>query len=341
MNSNGFSLIQVLFTSSVLGALTLLGIRMMKDQEQLANQTTQRFEIEYIVDDMRSILEKPENCQASFAGTKINGAQEKKGLTILFNDFHRNEEARILVYHVYSHSQRLYAQETLAIQSYQLISEEGEIALNIIFDRDNNPQNNRPLTKKIELEAQFDERNSLITCRAKKRAGATSNQWDQLSQSIPVKWITPINERKLQIGKGLSPARLMIEGSLRAKLESPTIDCPSENIGTLGYNENSDQFIFCSGQGIKELNQYQLPEAKESLVVINTETTNLSQEIFAKICTLTMLKTKSGQTKCLAAPKGMLKFSEIDLDFTETYWELSLAPSDASDKAECQFRCLR
>ncbi len=313
----------------------------MKDQEQLANQTTQRFEIEYMIDDMQRILSRPQNCFATLNGLKANGPLNIKGLTIVFKDFQRNEESKILVYQVFSHSQRLYAQKTLSINSYELVSVEGETTLNIQFNRDQDQQFNRQLTRAIALEAQFDESKNLIGCRAKSQSGASNAEWNIISDAQSKKWITPAFERRIQIGQGLSPSQLTIDGSLRATLHDESINCTSDNIGLFGYDKKTDRFLYCSNQGLKELNQIEQHQLQESTVIINTDNPNLTQQTFAKICTLNLIKTQSGLSKCQAAPSGATTINSFDLDFTETLWDLSLIPSSENERAECQFRCLK
>lgn len=335
MNQLGFSLLQVLFASSVLGALSLQGVKMLKDQEDLARLTTQRFEIQYILDDMMAVLRDPASCQASLSSADPEAITE---IQHVFRDPYKNQDSRLILYQTFASSQKTYGQDTVKIQSYRLKLEgnrptEGQ--LEVIFQRDEN----QTLTREIPLLLTWQEdAQTISTCRLADSA-QNQNFWSTPKFDPP----PPVDARPLQsnnpkisLGRLLGPLPTSLHGHLLAQT-SPRPACHAVNGGSVLYDQELDRWLVCEKSNWRPLGEVPWLElASEQLVQLENPL-RAETQIEAQLCILSEFRSKSGSSRCTMTSPQEPKGLERDPGF----WRLQITALPENDLVRCLFRCYR
>lgn len=336
MNQSGFSLLQVIFASTVLGALSLQGLKMMKEQEKLALITTQRFEIKYILDEMTEVLKNPRSCLKTFEGLTTSNNKKIESLKHVFDDSQTNQESILPLYFTFESAQRLYGQNTVKIQDYLIERTGSSFNLKVVFDRLESGQYNRFFIKEIPLIASFLASGELQTCSLSPQL-FFEDLWsaNPLPNTASVTAINPQGGRSVNIGDAKFNTQISVDGLLRAQLSDVSLpNCDDKMSSSLLYHEQKDSYFFCEQDEWKDLRNQSLNILKFKDVILGRDETR-RDTIEAKFCGLKIKMSKSGLSRCEMSPE----IAQDNLDMNMRKWEMGIRKAPEDDLAECTFRC--
>lgn len=336
MNQSGFSLLQVIFASTVLGALSIQGLKMMKEQEKLALITTQRFEIKYIFDEMTEVLKNPRSCLKTFEGLTTKNNSQIHSLKHVFDDSLTNQESILPLYFTFESSQRLYGQNTVKIHDYKIERTGTAFNLKVIFDRLESGQYNRFFIKEIPLNAVFHPTGELKSCSLSATLFSESLwQSNALLNDSSISAISPQTGKSLNIGKDKHKAQLTIDTLLRAQLSGDKLPkCDEKHNSSLVYHIEKDSYFFCENNEWKDLRNQNLNLHNYKDIVVGRDE-SLRESLEAKFCGLQKKMTSSGLSRCQMSPE----MSQENLDMNLRKWEMGIRKAPADDSAECIYRC--
>lgn len=322
---------------------------MLKDQEQLTLLTTQRFEIQYIVDEISEVLKNSRSCSKTFEGTRPNRSPRINGISQVFDDYHTGTEAIMSLYQTFDRSGRLYGQDTLKIIDYQLevnqdFNQMG--TFKITFDRLENFGHNRTITREIPLQLAFNQEDQLINCSLSQESfsevlwqptlEATGQDSHNLEEGqLPMRPLRTQNYGPVVIGRSYTGAQLVVDGPIRLKAQSSTLpECTRKNEGSLVYLEEQDSYFYCHRLSWNNLKDGHIGLDQFRDISLNT-TGERSTSLHANFCVLHRAQGQSGRTRCEVGPPQ--RQDTIDRD--PGLWRVSIIPDPPQDQAQCLFRC--
>jgi hypothetical protein len=338
MNQSGFSLLQVLFASSVLGALSLQGLKMMQEQEQLALLSTQSYEINYIMNEIGEVLKDPSSCRATLRGLTSTQTPSINSIAHAFQDYQTGQESKIELYHTYQSSQRSYGQDSLRIYRYELNRDPENtllVNLKIVFDRLSPGMLNRYLPRELALSTVFDESEQLVTCSLVIESSSDPYWTSKVHEGKTL--LGPTNQSSLVIGRNDTGARVVLDGPLRAlSQEAPSSVCNTQEQGSMIYVQSMDDYLICDGSRWKPLSDHHvgLDQFQDFQLSSPSNTTTSTQ---ANFCVLHEFHSSSGQSRCEILPPER----QEQLDRLPGRWAMNLVVNPNTDQARCAYRCYR
>jgi hypothetical protein len=329
LNDKGFSLVQVLISSGLLGAAAVMGIKMMNNQQKVAESTNQKYEIAYIYEEIWRTLQNPLACEATFKGKSISEWNEQgiRGITSPYTDSGRDRV--INIYRPYDLSFNFYGIKNLKIEKYELSRPETSLEpimnLRIHFDRGTNIVGKRKIHKTIPITFKSSE-SKIETCSALALKDLSDDDLLESEDKGPIELAM-----KTSIGVDTSPVTsLDIHGDLTIKT-STNVDCNKSSEGTIRFNEISKNYEFCNGVSNwkpwgKNRVDWKFP-IEEILVPSKTEIQELGTY---KLCALSILQnTRPNDCRILN--------QTTDLN-TSTQWKVA---KSSTDRGRCIFLCFR
>lgn len=247
LGNKGVSYIQILLASSVIAGLAVVGLKMMKNQERLARFTAQRFEVNYLVNEMFHILKDPQNCKASLAG--LNPVKSSRKINALKKELSggvHKETTYYLKYFTFDSSKKLYAQNSLKILNYHLEDKAQSVdakrgSTNLMVEFENNEEENpNQLVRSIPI-------------RFRVKAGMISDceAFNNLVDSSKGSYSGTLNLGKaLHIGPLKKGVELSVAGGLGLEvIKGDFPECSLASTGMLIYMKRFDQVYFCTKKG--------------------------------------------------------------------------------------------
>ena len=330
-NNRGFSLVQVLISSGLLGAAALVGIKMMANQEKMALSTNQKYEMAYIHEEIWRTLLDVNSCQATFRNLSLEEVSAG-ALKLITKSFVSNSSTQnIALYKTYNESKSLYGVKNLKIVNYgaEVRTQDTSPAFDLIinFDKGENSIGSKLITKVIPIV--FSTQNGKITeCNALPIAG-TEDESKKASltkpQNLMINGALGINTPPTRV------ASLKLDEGLFFDNQSPPPECTTANRGMIRYDRSSENLLLCTGNSDwKNWGANNLDWSKFTKVVVNTSTN--SPQILGefKLCALGEIKN-ANHTHC--------ELSSRDLNYVKLVsWELKQSTNAVGS---CTFLCFR
>ncbi len=330
LNSDrGFSLVQVLISSGLLGAAALVGIKMMATQERMARNTNQKYEIAYIHEEIWRNLQDPSSCEATFANLTLTEISDGAIKYISKKYSLNNENRNTSLYRTYSNSRRLYGAKNLKIQSYTAISREGSsepiFDFFITFDKGEDSLGSKTIAKGIPIV--FSTRNSkIVNCNALP-ISAGNDEGTQAKDPTKLKLVKHLGVNTAP----LEEATLAIESTISFDTQSELPECKSENRGMIRYDDTNENLLLCTGNSSwKSWGANNLDWSRPTRVVAKTSKTSAQIIGEYKLCVLGAVEG-SNHNQC------HLSSSKTDLIELVT-WELK---ASINDLGSCTFLCFK
>lgn len=88
-SKKGFSLVELMIVSGLMGGVALIGMQVFKGMTKSQKTVQQNYEVTAVMQQLRTLLSAPKNCEASFLGiSPVNGSALvlKKEVGVVFND---------------------------------------------------------------------------------------------------------------------------------------------------------------------------------------------------------------------------------------------------------------
>jgi hypothetical protein len=244
---SGVSYIQILLASSVIAGLAVVGLKMMKNQERLARFTSQKFEVNYLVNEMFHILKDPLNCKASLTGlSPFKSARKINALKKELRGGIHKEATYYLKYFTFDSSKKLYAQNSLKILSYNLSDRANSVdakrgSTHLVIELENNEEEN-PNKMRRTIPIRFRIKDGIISdCEA----------FNNLVDSSKLSYGGVLNLGKaLHIGSKRSGVELSVAGGMALEVVKGGFPrCSLATTGLLIYMKKLDEVYFCTKKG--------------------------------------------------------------------------------------------
>jgi len=340
--------LQVIFASSVVGALSLAGVKMMRNQQQLAKLTSQKFEEEYVLSDMKQILNDPKSCKETFS--TLDSTESKSKIDHLVQTFmprDSTQEARLFLFHTYPSAEKIYGNENVRIDSLELSVgpriKTGNIGeLEVTFDRGPLFHSNRLHKEKIQLSLTWAEQGNLESCGVRIKGSQEDPYWKVIESSQTVA-ITPRTSNSVLIGqpgKQIPPhfaERSTLTKTIRAQTqELKDLRCEKEYKGAIIYErERAKLFICTTSKGWQALNDMtpDLQESKEFVLGHRQIETQVTQ---ALICSVQSAENIPISARCELKSPQDLPVNRPNID--PGTWSLRLS-GQAKHNSKCVYKC--
>lgn len=248
MNDKGFSLIQVLISSGMLGAAAVVGIKMMTMQGKMAESTNQKYEMAYIHEEIWRSLQNPESCEATFAGKSLS-EWKARGISAISTVYFQSKRKRILkIYKTFNSGFSFYGVGNLKIKDYVLERDNDTLSpqmnLTINFDKGKDSVGGKFVGKKIPLV--FSTLDGKIqSCNALPLRDVNVDDEEEAS----TKSIVQNLKLKLNTSMGLDEevsVPLSINGTL-SLMENNFLECSRKTKGAIRFNSLAQSFELCNG----------------------------------------------------------------------------------------------
>lgn len=245
-NDRGFSLVQVLISSGMLGAAALVGIKMMANQERMAKSTNQKYEISYIHEEIWRTLVDINSCEATLKGHSLQDIEDGS-IKKIRKSFNYDNEARTQnLFTTYSTSNTFYGVDNLKIHKYGIDlredSSEPLFDLEVVFDKGENSIGSRFSTIKIPI-VYSTQNNKIENCNALP-LGSSDNDSSVIQTSRV--------ELSNNVGINTPPTKnvtLKLQGELNLNPTTETIDCNEQSEGMIRFDSISENIQLCTGKG--------------------------------------------------------------------------------------------
>ncbi|ATH07899.1 hypothetical protein BIY24_08035 [Halobacteriovorax marinus] len=327
INDRGFSLVQVLISSGLLGAAALVGIKMMANQEKMAKSINQKYEMAYIHEEIWRALQDVNNCEATFAGKTLEEVASGKTRFIRKKTSKADINLYREIYKRYSMDQDLYGVENLRIISYvgnRRESAEPTFDLAIRFDKGENSYGSRFVTKTIPVI--YSTRSSKIqNCNALPLGESAS---DSLLAEV---------DNSLKIGSNLginTPAKkdiaLDIANALSFSEDLEQNECNQDMTGRIRYDKSIENLLLCNGEKWLTWGADSIDWSVFTKVEVSPSKTESRPLGLYRVCALGKA-TDVPHTQC------RLRGSGASLK-TPAAWELNVAKTDIGS---CTFLCFK
>ncbi|PIK15691.1 hypothetical protein [Halobacteriovorax sp. JY17] len=328
-NDRGFSLVQVLISSGLLGAAALVGIKIMATQERMAKNTNQKYEIGYIHEEIWRNLQDPSSCEATFSNLTLTEISDGAIKYISKKYSLNNENRNTSLYRTYSNSRQLYGAKNLKIQSYTAVSREGSLEpifdFFITFDKGADSLGSKTIAKGIPIV--FSTSNSkIVNCNALP-ISSENEEGAQEKDTTKLKIIKHLGINT----PPLEGATLAIESTISFDTQSELSECSPENQGMIRYDDTNENLLLCTGSSSwKSWGVNNLDWSRPTRVVSKTSKTDTQIIGEYKLCVLGAVEGSNHNQCHLSAP-------ETDL-IRLVSWELR--PS-INDLGSCTFLCFK
>jgi len=248
LNDKGFSLIQVLISSGMLGAAAVVGIKMMTMQAKMAESTNQKYEMSYIHEEIWRSLQNPESCEATFAGKSLS-EWKTKGINSISTVYFKSNNKRILkIFKTFNTGFVFYGVGNLKIRDYSLERDNNTLSpqmnLTVSFDKGKDSVGGKIVGKKIPLA--FSTLDGKIqSCNALPLKDISTdeegkNSLNSVAQNLKLRLNTTIGENEE------AHVPLSIFGTL-SLLENNMLECEATTRGAIRFNSLSQSFELCNG----------------------------------------------------------------------------------------------
>lgn len=245
LNDKGFSLIQVLISSGMLGAAAVIGIKMMNNQQKVAESTNQQYEISYIHEEIWRTLQNPLACESTFYGKSISDWNDT-GLTSISSPFTESGKKLTLnLYKTYDSGFEFYGTKNLKIDHYELersdASLERILNLKIAFDRGPNIVGERIVFREIPIIYSL-ESGAISTCNALEIKSYADDEIIASKSDRPI-----MLSQNTSIGKDIRPTEgLVVHGDLSI-ISTSKLECTPQNEGMISFNKETSSYVLCTG----------------------------------------------------------------------------------------------
>ncbi|WP_127716141.1 hypothetical protein [Halobacteriovorax sp. HLS] len=246
LNDKGFSLVQILITSGMLGAAAVVGINMMNNQQKVAESTNQKYEIAYIYEEIWKVLQNPLTCQTTFKDKSIDQWNQDgiNSIAVPYKDgkFYRS----LNIYKTYDTGFNFYGIGNLKIAKYELIEAtsvlEPMMNLVITFDRGKNTIGAQEIKKIVPISF-INFEGKIESCNAVAIKDIDDENEDQ--QELPLENVSL--DSPAIIGRDTTPASsLDIYGNI--SITTPILEeCTQEQASQIRFNEINSTYEFCTG----------------------------------------------------------------------------------------------
>ncbi|OUR94135.1 hypothetical protein A9Q84_17650 [Halobacteriovorax marinus] len=248
LNDKGFSLIQVLISSGMLGAAAVVGIKMMTMQAKMAESSNQRYEMAYIYEEIWRTLQNPESCEATLAGKSITDWQTK-GLNSISTVYYKSKNRRVLkTYKTFNSGFTFYGVGNLKIENYHLSRDENsdipQMHLRVDFNKGKDTIGAKVVSKTIPLvfstlDGKIQDCNALPLSDV-----AVDDEETTLKKSETNNLLLRLNT---VIGEDTEPhVPLTISGTL-SLVENNTLECNNKTKGVIRFNGQLQTYELCNG----------------------------------------------------------------------------------------------
>jgi len=270
----GFSLVEVLVAAGTLG-LVALGLAKLAQQQMKSTSTVQaNYEIAAILNEMRTILSDPNNCQTTFEG-------ENAASSSAIGRLRKGSTDKFVI-------GKKYGQGKVKINSYKLSNKNKTLAddethLLIEFSR-GRASFREIVVKRIVLQVEPDNQSNITNCLASS-AGGTSSIWQRGSGTN----IDDIFFSSGKVGIGTTDPTTLLDVNGEAKFDSLQVEneakvnflqvkaasftegesCAGEDEGKIRYNINLKGLEVCDGSKFKSVGQL-APLESDTYVVTST-----------------------------------------------------------------------
>ena len=253
LNDKGFSLVQVLISSGLLGAAAVVGIKMMNNQQKVAESTNQKYEMAYIHEEIWRSLQNPITCERTLKGKSIaswnNG--ELKSINIPFKD--GKFDNYIKIYKTYDSGFEFYGIRNLKIDNYYLSESDidSTVNLQIEFNRGKNIVGSQKIKKSIPISYTLvgniiDTCNSLALTDDKRDEDELEDK--EIKGALSNKGNVTISLDS-SIGTNKEPeSTLDVFGNLSITTKEQ-LPCKKDLEGSIRFNKTSNAYEFCTGSG--------------------------------------------------------------------------------------------
>jgi hypothetical protein len=270
-NERGISLIQVLMASTAIAGLALVGLRLAKDQKELAAKTYQTYILEYFTQEVTHLLYRPKVCRETFKGLAPN-----EGSVDVIKEAIKKASGEEIVRLYFSSKESSSGDGSLfngefTINSYRLNGghPEANIAKNITVVDINLEQEGKAdvVSRSIPISYQLDENGNIDSCSAKVIAGEGPAEgfWKRQGEGLNLPNLSAtvgsINNRN---------AGLAIEGKLKLMAEDVLKICDKKRQGVMTFSPEG-KLIYCQDEVWKPVgnNVYLWDKSKRYIVTQN------------------------------------------------------------------------
>lgn len=329
-SENGFSFVQVLFASSIVASLALLGIKLAQEQKRVSLQASLRFSAQYVLQEIDFILKDEKSCRESFLNYRIQNGESVKSLFQVLTTHGDNSELRIEKYIVNDPLSILESDDlSFKISKYEIVIDDKEYQLNrgmigllVEFDRGVGALGGRYLRKIIPLSIELNDKGRVATCR--RYQGQKSNWKPWLNQ---VRTGSLVTQKSVVIGEAenLSKAKLKVVNGISFETNE-NVECNYKARGLL--NRFKDGMYYCNGQKWLSLTKNAYPTTYT--VKLNMKETD---EVLTKphyACLMTKVLKDSFSSQC--------EVKKTSKEIYSTY-RLVASSSNKVSKLECEVTC--
>jgi len=238
----------------MIGGLFLMCLKIIKDQTKMGASSSESFEAMYLVDNIKSLLNNPQNCKASLKGHSLSGAK----IDTLYRVLPSGEKKE--VYQSYIISEQLYGQNNIKIRTMrldggdkELNTKSGYVKLELTFLKINPGLGKRLIKRYIWVHSHL-KGGKINECFTLPGIMGTA----ALSDSGPFQ-ITGENDGlfvpggKAQIGDQSSSYRLSISEGIKMMSSDELKVCDEELKGAVEYKEEGDGLFSCDGKSWKKM----------------------------------------------------------------------------------------
>lgn len=210
-NENGFTLVEIMVSVGLLGALALSGAQMFKNQTQAQITVEKNYEVTTITNEIRNLLSNATNCQASLAGQNPSSGSvtklRKEVNTVLTDSYQVNTQLpgniRITSYQLVKTHPGLLTNETIL----QVKMSRGKAVLK------------DEAVRHIKISYKLSGAN-ILTCIAS--SSGSDSLWEVSTVDV-----NDIHYPTGQVGIGTSDPQSALEVNGNILLNNSTIDSPS------------------------------------------------------------------------------------------------------------------
>lgn len=319
LRQQGFGLVQVIFTSTIVGTLTLVGIRMMKEQETKAKLLSLNFESRYLNLDIKQILSDVDSCGETFRGLSPIDSH----VNAIYQSFKKQgKEGRFPVHQVSD----VFNPQGMKIKSIQVSLEganprpKGLTNLIINLEQQSSPEVLKK-TFKYQLYYELDQNSQINLCYF--YSNLKSDYWNRFSPET-------IAYSNGTVGFRTPPERELfaVNGKLRARSEV----CYDN--GVFFYSPKNDDIAICANNQMNFLSQtLTFMQQKQ---VYELRGNRRSVEADDKVLCLLKESKITDQSECLSTDPFGRKNS---INTERGKWKLELVSENPGDSF-CQYECM-
>lgn len=332
-DSSGASFIQVLLASTAIASLALIGLKMADDQREVVKRTYQNYLVEYLSQEIGSLLKKSSICSESFRGLDPREGESislKENLNKLNNEEIFQHFPTIELgenYGKYFDNQISLVRYRLSLQPKGANLEKGVTGLIVTFQL-------LPTGRKIDREF-------LLNFEAEKSGLIKSCRIVSLEKTKKVKGYWYLSEDVLRLENAVATisnpifknAGLNVGGALYLEKDGKELPCTWDIEGVLRRNKKGLP-VFCSGKKWIPLGEHKIEWNFAKLYNIGRNELG-SQSLFTeehRFCYLSHIKKNSTSDGC--------KLRRMEKTDYFSVYEVSAFTSNSATNMNCEVRCV-